>query len=738
MIIGTRRTAPTRGKAMASMITSRGLKKTLFRAAMALLLAPVLALAALYLLDLVFPFPRERIDDRIATTSSLIHAADGTPISWRVDRDENRRINVGLDAVSPWLIQATVAVEDKRFHSHLGVDPVAVGRAMTQNISSRRRVSGASTLTMQTIRLLWPRPRTMGSKLIEAFRAWQLERLADKDRILEIYLNLAPYGGNIVGVEAASRRYFAKSAASLNLAEAALLAGLPQSPSRLNPLLRPEAALRRRNHVVERMLEDGYITPAEAERVSREELSLTRMRPRAIAPHFADYVLARTDADSSTVTTLDARLQEATRSIAARHAGALAAQGVSGSAVVVLSLADSSIAAYVGNAAPEGSPARQVDAARINRQPGSLLKPFIFGLLAEEGGISPSSRVYDLPRAWGDYAPQNMDRQWRGALPAGEALRQSRNITAVNQLNTLGAASFGRFLADLGLNPGNASRQGLSMALGTGEQSLLGLTNAYAALGRLGEWLPVKHLRNAPPPQGKRVLSPAASWLTISALALPEDKFAPRIVWKTGTSWNQLDAWAVAMTPEYAVGVWCGRLERGGAGWVAGGMDALPLALEVLDAAMDGDDAKWPRPDGIEIRDVCVHSGAVPGWSCEETTLSPVIAGASRRAVCRDHGPSKPVPASATAEPGRRPEAKLRIISPGNGEIYVAGNGTPLPLRAEGAKENELTWFLNGRLLNASRTNAGSEWQPIPGRHRISVTDGKGESAAAVFIVQPR
>lgn len=481
-------------------------KKTLRYTAVILVAGALFAACGLYALDFLFPFPMKRIEDRLRTASTMVYAADGSLISWRVDTDENLRLVVPRDRVSPWLEKATIAVEDKRFREHHGVDFIAIGRAVLQNLGAGRRMSGASTITMQTVRLLWQRPRTFRTKFIEAFRAWQLERLVDKDRILEIYFNLAPYGGNVVGVEAAAKRYFDKSSAELNLAEACLLAGIPQSPARHNPLLFPESALRRRDFVIHRMVEDGLISTKQAARARREPLVLAPPARRLQARHFADFMLERAGQGRSIHTTLNPDMQIRATSLADRHGAELASGGASGPAVVVMSVEDSSILAYIGNASPDGSPSRLVDAARSPRQPGSLLKPFIFAMLAGDGRISPSSRVYDLPRAWGEYAPHNMDREWRGALSAADALRESRNITAVAQLQTAGADAFADFTAKLGLQPARSDRYGLAAALGAKEQTLLSLVNAYAAMGRLGYWLPVRFDRNEPSRPGHRVI----------------------------------------------------------------------------------------------------------------------------------------------------------------------------------------------------------------------------------------
>ncbi len=721
------------------------LTATLARRAKLLLCLAAAALAgpfALFLLlDALFPFPAGRIADVMADTGPLLYAADGSLLDWRVDRDENWRLPVALSRVSPRLIAATVAVEDKRFFQHPGVDPVAAARAFGQLLIRRKAVSGASTLTMQTVKLLWPRPRRLSSKLVETFRAVQLERLVGKDGVLELYCNLAPYGGNMVGAEAAARRYFGKSAAGLTLGEAALLAGIPQSPARLDPRRHPEAALLRRRQVLERMVAEGLATPEEALAANRERLELEGVGRRLAAPHFAEWVrAARPGRKGGVVTTIDPDRQAKVERVAARLGPEWTRRGLAGPAVVVLSVRDSSVLCYLGNSNESDAPGRRVDAVRSRRQPGSLLKPFLFATLADAGAVAPSSRVYDLPAFWEGYAPRNIDRDWDGELSAGEALRRSRNVPAVQQLATIGPDAFAGTLAGLGLDPGRPDRQGLAMALGAGEQRLLELANAYAALARQGLWLPLRATRDDPPAEGARVWSERAAWLTLSALAPPSGTTAPARVWKTGTSWNQRDAWAVVATPEAVIGVWCGRQSGGGAAWAVGAEDALPTALDVADALGVGLGRGWSAPAGIEFREVCAASGEPPGWNCPERVASPFDQSKSSNRQCRRHADAaepESVPASGATGKKTAPAGGLRIVSPAPGSRFVLGAGAAetLHFAAEaGSARGVLYWFVDGRLVASARPGETVAWRLTRGEHVVTVAGGD-EGARTQFSV---
>ncbi len=706
----------------------------------ALLLTPFLAFR---LLDRIFPFPEDRLASALAAPGTLVKARDGSLIAWRVDAEENWRLPVTLENIAPALIHATLAAEDKRFREHRGVDPLALIRAALQCLYYQRPVSGASTISMQTVRLLWQRPRRLSSKIVEAFRALQLERLRDKNAILELYLNLAPYGGNIVGAEAAARKYFGKSAAGITLGEAALLAGLPQSPSRLDPRRFPEAAKRRRWQVLDRLLDNHLVTLPQATRAGREEFQLEGVKSRLELQHFANWALSlRTALAPEIRTSIDPEWQTRVERLVKERRSEWSGRGLSGPAVVVLAVQDSSVLAYLGNYPDASLPAWQVDGVQARRSPGSLLKPFLFAALAESGKIAPSSRVYDLPAFWSDYAPKNIDRRWEGEMSASAALRASRNIPAVKQLAGLGVEAFADLLARLHLDPGRPERLGLTAALGAQEQSLLALTNAYAALARLGVWLPPRVDAGSPVGEApaRRVFSEEAAWLTLAALSGSAEA-APDLVWKTGTSWHRRDAWAIAMTPELVAGVWCGALRGGGT--VLGAEDALPLALDI--ARSGGAGVAWPRPAGVGMEQVCASTGAAPGWGCGEKVTAPV----SRRfwpgPQCLGHSGAAAGTTAGRGAANRSADGdspRLVISSPANGASYLLPKeemqtkqlelaGEILSPGKDGEAEN-LFWFMDGRLLGRGKV----EWRMEAGDHRVVASWGGEKFAEATFSVR--
>ena len=399
-----------------------------FGAVVALLLA---ALAACWVL---FPFPTDRLDRWPA--SPVVYDRHGRTLFSMVGNDDQWRRPVPLELISSWLTQATIAVEDERFYSHSGVDPLAVARAIGQDIRHCRIVSGASTITMQIARMMDDRPRTWRAKLVESFRALQLEHRRNKSSILETYLNIAPYGGNLRGVEAAAQVYFGKHAADLSLGEAAMLAGLPQSPARYRPDRHPVPAAARRGVVLRRMLELGQITPEQQAAAAVEPVCVPQTGRRLQAPHAALLALHRQPAGGPTCIDLD--LQREVEQVAAAHSQTLPAEMEL--AVVVIEIDTGDIAALLGSRDFLKPHTGQVNAAIARRSPGSALKPFVFATAFDAGRLDPASTVYDVPIERAGWQPENFDRTFTGPLPAADALRRSLNVPAILVAEGIGLA----------------------------------------------------------------------------------------------------------------------------------------------------------------------------------------------------------------------------------------------------------------------------------------------------------
>lgn len=653
----------------------------------------VLGIVAFVVAWYAFPFPRERLAQW--STSPVVTDVKGREMLTLVGPDSQRRLPVPLGRISPWVLQATIAAEDKRFESHPGVDLLAAGRAVVQNAGAMRVRSGASTLDMQVCRMMDDGPRTLWAKAVQSFRALQLDRIKSKQEILELYLNAAPYGGNIRGVEAAARVYFGKSAGELSLAESALLAGLPQSPGRYRPDRHVQAARARRDFVLERMAAEGMISRDQCRQSQADAVTLTDTPAGDRAMHAAMMALARRPAGGRT--TIDLDIQDQVADGAQTHARALGAGAQV--AVVVIDVEAAALVAMAGSGDPRDPVDGQVNAATAGRSPGSALKPFVYAAAMEAGMLAADTIVYDLPIRRAGWSPSNFDRQFSGPLPAGEALRRSLNVPAILVAEGVGLARCCGVLEAVGLRvPSDTpERTGLTLAVGGMDVTLLELTNAYATLGRGGSRRAVRVFADEQAPAAP-ALSEATCWAISDILSSRRrrphgmeslaDAQVPWLAWKTGTSSGRRDAWAVGHNGRYAVGVWVGRFRGTGRTAFVGAEAAEPLLAELFNLP------------ALRAKSFRASPGAV--------------------AVRRPLGPP--------------PEAGggLRIVSPSPAEVFVAPGGEaaihprtnlPLPVR----------WFLNGRLIDA----AGGRVSLGPGGYELRCVAGQGEAAAVRFHVLP-
>ncbi len=533
----------------------------------------------------------ESIDDR--PISRELRDASGRVFYESVGVDDQWRRPIPLEDMGRWLPLATTAVEDERFRSHPGVDLIAIARASLSNADAGRVVSGASTITMQLARMADPRPRNLSTKVLEALRAVDLERWKTKDQVLESYLNLAPYGGNLRGVDIAARRWFDKQPADLSLSEAALLAGLPQSPERLRPDRFPDKALKRRNHVLDRMHTQAFITEAMWIRARASEIGLVPARRAASAPHFAAWALSRQPNGGRT--TLDLELQRMVEEILARNS--LNWPAHTQAAVVVVENATSSVRAQVGSLDPNGRLEGQVDGARARRSPGSTLKPFVYAAAFESGRLSPNDTVLDEPLDLAAWRPENFERGSEGEVSVRAALRRSLNLPALRVAQLAGLVRTTGVLSSCGVDlPADAtSRAGLALVTGGAEVRLIHLVEAYATLARGGEHRRLRLFEEEAAPS-TQVLSTE----TADALAdiLSSEHGAPAgwdrargqadFSWKTGTSAGHRDAWALGFDETHTVGVWVGRFAGAGDAQYVGGRVAEPVLTEIF-AALSAD-----------------------------------------------------------------------------------------------------------------------------------------------------
>ena len=612
------------------------------------------------------------------------------------------RIRADLARTDSGYIRRLLALEDERFPRHPGVDALAVIRAAASAAVHGRITSGASTLTMQTARLLQPHPRNLGAKLVEMVRAVQLEARLSKRQILALYLTLAPYGGNLEGVRAASLAYFGHEPETLTLGEQALLIALPQSPEARRPDRRPDAARRARARVLERLARARLITRAEADEADAEPIPRRAPFP-ALAWHAAGELARRAPADqASVVTTLDPALQARLETLAS---GAARAQGAqSTAAVMVVEIRNRAVRASVGSAGLD-RPGGWMDMTLALRSPGSALKPFIYGFAFDDGVAAPDTVIEDAPRRFDDYEPENFDKVFHGKVTAREALMYSLNVPAVATLARLGPAAFEARLQSAGVSlvrpKVSLNQAGLPLALGGEGLRLRDLAVLYAALGDGGTAKPLAwteaEARRRPGQAGVRIMRPAAAQQVLDILRegpAPKGRapsaltpLGPKIAFKTGTSYGFRDAVAAGVAGGYVVVVWTGRADGGARGGLTGRDAALPLLFDAADAI--GAPPSAPHP------------------------IAPKAA---------------PAALAQLRETGDGP----RLIFPPDGALVQVGGLGPgsrgLALAAQG---EGLSWYVDGAPIAPDAAGKVIWRPPAPGFFHLEVIDAEGRKAQA-------
>jgi penicillin-binding protein 1C len=620
---------------------------------LACLVAPVLALVAR---AATMALPPELAEGAPASESIRFVDRNGRPLREVRAEDGARARWVRLEDVGDDAVRAVLAAEDRRFFVHPGVDPVAVLRAIGYAVAHRRIVSGASTLTMQLARLVRPHRRDLRGKLEEAALALRIEASLSKRAILEQYVNRAPFGAGVRGIDAAARFWFDKAPRDLSLAEAAALAAIPRGPAVYAVDKHPDRVLRRRDRILERIRAAGWIARERTEIAMREPLVARAGKGSFGAPHFVQSVRAERGSRGGLAgveridTTIDGDLQREAERSAREEMALLAGRHATAAAVVVLDNETGDVLAYVGS--PDfGDDARggQNDGVRARRQPGSTLKPFVYGLAMERLGCTAATALPDVEMhiavEGGTYAPDNYDQRFHGPLRLRTALGGSRNVPAVFAVEQLGVGSVLDRLRDLGfasLSQGD-DWYGPAIALGDGEVTLLELANAYAAVARGGVWRPIRSVRRTiragvaadePPGEERRVVRADVAEVIADVLSDPQARVAAfgehsvldfpfDVAAKTGTSKGARDNWTVGFTREVTVGVWVGNFDGSAMRDTSGITGAGPLFHAVMEAAMRGRGARplrlagrADRSSGLVEVDVCPLSGGRPTRAC--------------------------------------------------------------------------------------------------------------------------
>jgi penicillin-binding protein 1C len=654
------------------------------------------------------------------------------------------------DTVPHRYATALIQFEDRHFRWHPGVDPVALVRAVISNLRAGHVVSGGSTITMQVIRLSRGKERTLWQKAVEAVQATRLELRYSKKHILALYASHAPFGGNVVGLEAASWRYFGRPAAELSWAESATLAVLPNAPSSIHPGKRRDQLLEKRNRLLERLHRRGYIDASTLESALAEPLPEAPYPLPALARHYVE----RQPHGVESQTSIDINLQRQVEAATTRWSDELALGGAADLAAVILDIRSGAVLAYVGNASPlRARSGSEVDIASAPRSTGSILKPFLYCAALQEGVILPRTLLQDTPVNLNGFSPQNFDLQFHGAVPAAEALARSLNVPAVHLLRAYGAPRFLDLLREAGLSTLNrsASDYGLSLILGGGEGTLLDITNAYAGMVRSYDGL------DTDSPFRDRI----ALWYTFEALKevnRPDEidwkliRSVRKAAWKTGTSYGFRDAWAVGVTPDYAVGVWCGNADGHGVAGMTGAKTAGPVLFDLLNLLPPSADWFEEPLEGGTFLEVCTASGMLRSQDCPDYESIRLPEKAAESAVCPYHkdGTFRLPPAMEWYYKGWHPEyqvrpakdaAQLEFLYPEPGAILT------LPRQLDGSTPGAvfqavhrdpnatLYWHLDQEYLGTTRLLHQMHLAPAPGKHTVTVVDGDGQSVSVGFTV---
>lgn len=616
------------------------------------------SLGLVLLLDLLFP---------VRTTvpySTVVTASDSTMIHAFLSRDDKWRMYAETNEITSTLRDAILFKEDKYFFYHPGINPVSLVRAMGRNLLKGRRTSGASTITMQVVRLLEPRERTYGSKLIELVRALQLELHLSKAEILQLYLNLLPYGSNIEGIKSASILYFGKPPKLLSLAELTTLTIIPNRPSSLRLGVRNERVKQERNRWLRLFLANGTFPASTIADAIAEPLTAHRRAAPQQMPHLALRLLREHRQTPVINTTIRPSVQAMAEQLVQNYVNRVRAYNIHNAAVLIVDNQTMNVLAYVGSAdfhnVFDGG---QVDGVRAVRSPGSTLKPLLYGLAFDAGLITPKSKLNDVPTNFGagsgSYEPENYDRRFNGPVTAEFALANSLNVPAVKLLRDIGTPTMVSTMKKAGFATvrQQAKDLGLSMILGGCGVTLEELTTLFAGFANGGKVSPVNYVQRTGPSHGGPshgaavpILSPEAAFLvtnTLNQITRPDlpnnfdnSYHLPRIAWKTGTSYGRRDAWSIGYNQRFTIGVWVGNFSGVGVPELSGANTATPLLFQLFNSLDYNSPRGWFRPPTggpdakLAMRQICPESGEVPGDSCAARAIDYYIMGVSANRRC--------------------------------------------------------------------------------------------------------
>ena len=733
------------------------------------------------LLNWIFPL-RDKVE-----YSTIITDNKGEVIHAFLTADEKWRMKTELEEISPLLRKTIIEKEDRYFYSHPGVNIFAILRATGKNIFRMKRTSGASTITMQVARALEPRRRTYAHKIVEVFRAFQLEWKYSKEEILQLYLNLVPYGGNIEGVKSASILYFKKNPDHLSLAEITALSIIPNRPSTLVMGKNNDTIIVERNRWLKKFAKDKLFTEKEIEDALAEPLNAYRGEVPKWVPHLSYKLkqqggpIIKTNIELNTQFKLEKMVQDYVRGLKLKN--------IRNAAVVVIDNEQHKVISYIGSADfADTTDGGQVNGAAAIRQPGSTLKPLLYGMCIDEGLMTPKAIINDVSINYAGYAPENYDKQFNGYVTMEYALEHSLNIPAVKGLQMLGKDNLVNKLAlcDFRQISKDQRKLGLSMILGGCGATLEELTGLYSSFANEGRYVRPAYIQdNNKKPRSISVMSKPAVFMineTLSKINRPDfplnwqsTERMPKIAWKTGTSYGRRDAWSIGYNKKYTVGVWVGNFSALGVQELSGANVATPLLFRIFNTIDYDSDQEWfSQPDDCDFRQVCSETGMIPAAHCHHLVsdyfiplissvkpcdnMEEVLLSADEKiSYCKtcmpESGYRKKLMKRVSADmqayfdehriayeriPTHNPDCEKvfrdggpTITAPRNGSEYLISKKNPEPLQLACNTSNDVTkvyWYVNNKFIKASEAKDRQFFIPEEGPVKISCTDDKGRN----------
>ncbi|MBS1599657.1 MAG: penicillin-binding protein 1C [Bacteroidetes bacterium] len=745
----------------------------------------LLSIAALlflfFLLNFIFPLP-----DKIEY-STIVTDGKGEVIHAFLTKDQQWRMKTELDEISPLLRKTIIEKEDKYFYYHPGINPFSITKAFFKNLFHWKRESGASTITMQVARALEPKKRNYWSKCVEVFRSFQLELKYNKQEILQMYLNLVPYGGNIQGVKSASVLYFSKSPDHLSLAEITALSIIPNRPSSLVIGKHNDRVVQERNKWLKKFAADKVFTAKEIQDALNEPLTATRGTVPKFIPHLA-YKLKKQGGDIIH-TNIELNAQLKIEKLVSDYSRALTLKNIRNAAVVVIDNRTHKVVAYVGSADFKDTlDAGQVNGAAAIRQPGSTLKPLLYGLCIDGGLTTPKMVITDVAVNYDGYAPENYDKKFNGYVTMEYALEHSLNIPAVKSLRALGKNELIQKLAVCNFKQikKDQGKLGLSMILGGCGTTLEELTGLYSIFANDGVYTaPLYQRVSGGDRHGVAILSPAATFMInqiLSKVNRPDFPLnwestvhLPKIAWKTGTSYGRRDAWSIGYNKHYTVGVWAGNFSALGIPELSGANIATPLLFKIFNTIDYDTDEEWfQQPKDCDSRMICSETGMIPNDHCTDLSTDyfiPMISSAKKcdnlrelivsadekMTYCRmcmplngykkkfykfitpdmqryfeeNHIAYQKIPAHNPACERIFKEGSPVVTSPTNGSEYLISKKDPQPLQLScnaGNDVGKVYWYVNNKFYKATEAKDKQFFIPDEGPVKISCTDDKGRN----------